>query len=96
MEGGARIAQSTSLPAMPELSPAEWQVTSYCFLCDLAKNLVVLMVYSDWRAKCVYYEKYGNLENEKGKSNRLNNCAGLSCHYVTDYRDKLIQEVATN
>ena len=54
------------------------------------------MVYSDWRAKCVYYEKYGNLENEKGKSNRLNNCAGLSCHYVTDYRDKLIQEVATN
>ena len=89
------MAQPTGLPAKPEIPPADWQVTSYCFWCDLAQSLVVIIIYNDWRAKCVHYEKYSTLKSEKERSKRLNDCPGPSCHYVGDYQEKLIQEVAT-
>ena len=89
------MAQPTGLPARTEIPPAKWQATSYCFWCDLAKSLAVIVVYNDWQAKCVHYEKFNALKSEKERTKRLHDCLGLSCHYVSDYRDKLIQEAAT-
>ena len=86
------MAQATGLPAKSEIPPAKWQLTSYCFWCDLAKNLAVIMVYGDWRANCIHYERYHALKSQKERAKMLNDCPGPSCHYVGDYRDKLIQE----
>lgn len=75
-----------------EVRPAKWQVTSYCFWCDLAKNLVTVLVYGDWRTRCVRYERYSVLKDEGKKKKMLNECPGPTCKNVTGYRDKLTQE----
>lgn len=72
--------------------PAKWQVTATCYYCPLAKNLVTVMVYGDWRSKCVHYEKYKDLGKEKERKQKLNDCPGPNCQPLTEYRDKLLQE----
>ncbi len=86
------MTQPAGLPASPEIPPATWQITSYCFWCSLSKNVVVIQIHSDWRARCIYYERYSALKSEREKRKMLDKCPGPTCHYVIDYRDKLIQE----
>lgn len=89
------MAQPTILEAKPGVPPAKWQVTSYCFWCDTVKNLVTVLVYNDWRARCIYFERHGALKKEREGRKMLKECPGPTCHHVTDYRDKLIQEELT-
>ena len=86
------MAQPTGLLATTEIPPAKWQMTIYCLWCDLAKNLVVIQVYGNWQTKCIYYERHSALKSEKKRRKMLKECPGPTCHYITDYRDKLIQE----
>ncbi len=86
------MAQPIVLEARPEIPPAKWQVTSYCFWCDIVKNLVTVLVYNDWRARCIYYERYSTFKSGRERKKMLKECPGPGCHYVTSYRDKLIQE----
>ncbi len=89
------MAQPTILPPKAEVPPAKWQVTSYCFWCDTVKNLVTVLVYGDWRARCIYYERNASHKNEAKRKKMLKECPGPTCQHVTNYRDKLIQEELT-
>jgi len=85
--------------AKVELKPAKWQITATTIRCDLVDDFVTIMVNNDWSTKCAWYNRYKQkaLEDKKqkfGKAIRvkIEKCAGPECSYVTDYRDKLIQE----
>ena len=85
--------------AKVEAPPAKWQVTATTIHCDLVDDFVTIMVYKDWTTRCVWYHRYKAeaLEGKKQKIDKkmrlkVDNCAGPLCSYVTDYRDKLIQE----
>jgi len=85
--------------AKVELKPAKWQITATTIRCDLVDDFVTIMVNNDWSMRCAWYNRYKQkaLEDKKQKFDKairvkIEKCAGPECSYVTDYRDKLIQE----
>ena len=81
------------------MESANWQVTATTIQCDMIDDLVTIMVNKDWSTRCVWYSRHKgeSVENKRqksGKSIRLKTelCTGPECSYVTNYRDKLIQE----
>ena len=85
--------------AKVELKPAKWQITAATIRCDLVDDFVTIMVNNDWSMRCAWYNRYKQkaLEDKKQKFDKairvkIEKCAGPECSYVTDYRDKLIQE----
>lgn len=87
------------IKAKAELKPAKWQITATTIRCDLVDDFVTIMVNNDWSTKCAWYNRYKQkaLEDKKQKFDKairvkIEKCAGPECSYVTDYRDKLIQE----
>jgi len=79
--------------------PANWQITATTIRCDLVDDFVTIMVNKDWSTRCAWYGRYKEkaLEDKKQKFDKaitlkIEKCAGPECSYVTDYRDKLIQE----
>jgi len=85
--------------AKAEMESADWQVTATTIRCDMVDDLVTIMVDKDWSTRCVWYNRHKgeSLENKRqkfGKSIRfkIERCTGPECSYVTNYRDKLMQE----
>jgi len=85
--------------AKVELKPAKWQITATTIRCDLVDDFVTIMVNNDWSTRCAWCNRYKQkaLEDKKQKFDKairvkIEKCAGPECSYVTDYRDKLIQE----
>jgi hypothetical protein len=81
------------------LQPAKWQITATTIRCDLVDDFVTIMVNKDWSTRCAWYNRYKQraLEDKKQKFDKkirfkIEKCAGPECSYVTDYRDKLIEE----
>jgi hypothetical protein len=85
--------------ARTDIAPAGWQITATTIRCDMVDDLITIMVYKDWSAKCVWYARYKGaaLDNHRKKFSRgvkakIAGCQGPDCKYVLDYRDKLIAE----
>ena len=81
------------------IPPANWQVTATTIRCDFIDDFATLLVKNDWVAKCVWYNRYKQKAIEGKKQSfdkriqlKIEKCAGPTCRYVTEYRDKLIQE----
>lgn len=85
--------------AKTELQPAKWQITATTLHCDLVDDFVTIMVNKDWSTRCAWYSRYKQkaLEDKHQKFDKkirfkIEKCEGPECHYVVDYRDKLIKE----
>ena len=85
--------------AKTELKPAKWQITATTIRCELVDDFVTIMVNKDWSTRCALYNRYKQkaLEDKKHKFDKkvrpkMEKCAGPHCSYVTEYRDKLVQE----
>ncbi|HEX76580.1 MAG TPA: hypothetical protein G4O12_08405 [Dehalococcoidia bacterium] len=85
--------------AKTELQPAKWQITAVTVRCELVDDFVTIVVNKDWTTRCTWYSRYKQkaLEDKEQKFDneiglKMEKCAGPECSYVTDYRDKLIQE----
>jgi hypothetical protein len=85
--------------ARTDIAPAGWQITATTIKCGMVDDLITIMVYKDWSAGCVWYNKYKKVaaENPRQKFSRdikakLSGCCGPDCSYVMAYRDKLIAE----
>jgi len=81
------------------LQQANWQITATTIHCDVVDDFVTIMVNNDWSTKCAWYNRYKQkaLEDKKQKFDKairikIEKCTGSECSYVTDYRNKLIQE----
>ena len=80
------------------IAPASWQVTATSIECDMVKEYATIMVYNDWSCKCVWWNKNKNADEKKQSKfskeikAKIASCQGPECHYVKEYRDKLIQE----
>ena len=86
-----------------EIPPADWQVTATTIHCELIDDFVTLLVKNDWTAKCVWHNRYKQIapEGKKRKFDKkivlkIEKCVGPDCNYVTEYRDKLIQEESSS
>lgn len=87
--------------ANTELQQANWQVTATTIRCDLVDDFVTIMVYKDWTTKCAWYNRHKQKEAageerkiDKKMKLKIEKCVGPECSYMTDYRDKLIEEEA--
>jgi len=69
------------------LPPAKWQKTVTITKCDYIDKNVSIMVQNDWSTKCTGY-KY-----DKNSKINIKKCQGPLCEHVTDYHNKLIEEV---
>ena len=78
-----------------------WQKTVTTISCDAVDDFVTLLVFKDWSAKCVGYNKYGEniakdvadeLRKKSKKLGRELKCEGPECHRVIGYKDKLFAE----
>jgi len=85
--------------AKAKLQPAKWQITATTIHCDVIGDFVTIMVNKDWSTSCAWHNRYkqkalGDKKQKFDKATRLKieKCAGPECSYVTDYRNKLIQE----
>lgn len=80
-------------------APVSWQVTATTIQCAMVADYVTIMVYKDWSSKCTWWAKYRKLDSVKhsrqlGKSIKegIMRCQGPECKYITDYRNRLIEE----
>ena len=85
--------------ANTELQPANWQITATTIHCDKVDDFVTIMINKDWSMKCAWYNRYKQkaIDNPKQKFDKkirakMEKCEGPECSYLTEYRDKLIQE----
>ena len=85
--------------ANTELQPANWQITATTIHCDKVDDFVTIMINKDWSMKCAWYNRYKQktVDNPKQKFDKkirakMEKCEGPECSYLTEYRDKLIQE----
>ena len=77
-----------------------WQVTATTVYCDAVEDEITIIVYNDWSVKCTGHKKYGEKSREAAhllkrrarQVNRQLECAGLECHTITEYKQKLLSE----
>jgi hypothetical protein len=76
---------------------ATFQAAVKSIHCDWIKDVVTLMVTSDWTAKCAWYARYKDPSSESARKGKVDKtkvqaCQGPLCNYVVGYRDELLEE----
>jgi hypothetical protein len=81
------------------INVAKWQVTATTINCDRVNDYVTIMVDKDWKASCIWFEKYGKQYLQipvnkvpKGIRHKISACYGVNCKYISDYVNKLREE----
>ncbi len=80
-----------------ERPKATFQAAVKSIHCDWIKDVVTLMVTSDWTSRCTWFARYKDPKAEgarkgKGDKEKIQACKGPLCNYVTDYQQEMLEE----